>query len=488
MKLNNLLKLLYFIAFLNLFTKSYSKSVMISNPSRPNLVSSILDDSPQATEGNNSKLSLKGENVSTVQNLREERITVNYKPPANYEYPVNYNSNDEIPKRHLLVWHENPASEVVVSWGLDHYDPNHEHFVYLSENQQNGIEPDLNYEKKYAAHESGLAESCHNRKHANMMAIIKGLKPNTTYYYIAVSNGQKSREMHFVTAPADKTAFKLLSGGDSRTDRNQRVTMNKMMASMVSDDPSYIGFIHGGDFVSKGSNCDLWFNWRNDHQSSFLDNGRIIPLIPTFGNHEKGGEEQFEKLFGNPLDSRRFYFLSSIANLSLIILNSEISTEGDQKTWLQSTLESLKNKKKHFIVAGYHRPAWPAVKLPAPSTAWTKSFEQYQVNLVLESDGHTLKQTCPIYRNKCDRSYGIIYVGEGGLGVRQRLPWRATRWYFNRKFGAYALSQHHIQSLSISSDVFGNDKLTYEVYYDQSFHHRIDFASKDRSALGKEIL
>lgn len=184
------------------------------------------------------------------------------------------------------------------------------------------------------------------------------------------------------------------------------------------------------------------------------------------------------------MGEENFYFLSRIGNLSLIVLNSQISTEGNQQTWLQTTLENLKNQENHLIVAGFHRPAWPAVKSPGSTTAWIDEFQDYQVNLVLESDGHTLKQTCPIFNDVCDPVNGIIYVGEGGLGVDQRTPERADEWYFDSNFGGYALSQHHVQSLSVTSTGAGPSMLTYEVYYDNSFRHKIELMSKDRSQLG----
>ncbi|MFK7826794.1 MAG: hypothetical protein AB8G05_21810, partial [Oligoflexales bacterium] len=77
------------------------------------------------------------------------------------------------------------------------------------------------------------------------------------------------------------------------------------------------------------------------------------------------------------------------------------------------------------------------------------------------------------------------YVGEGGLGVRQREAKKANEPYFNPDFGGYATSQLHVQSLSITSTGSGPSKLTYEVFYDASFNHKIELISKDRKKLGK---
>ncbi|MFK7826256.1 MAG: fibronectin type III domain-containing protein [Oligoflexales bacterium] len=354
---------------------------------------------------------------------------VNYKAPTPYNYPDNYNdpNSNSFPKRHMLVWHETPSSEVLINWGVDAFDPDDEHIVFLSETQQNGIDPEKSYELRFTAKESGVARTCDDEVDSNLQAEVTSLKPNTTYYYITRSNGQKSKEMHFVTAPSsNEVSFKLLSGGDSRSQVEDRRMMNGVMASMVTKDPQYIALVHGGDFINKGSSCDQWRSWRNDHQEIISENRRIIPLVATFGNHESTGtdgvgEKLFNGLFGDPLGKGDFYFLSTIGNLSLVVLNSQISARGDQQDWLQDTFEILKNKENHLIVAGYHAPAWPANKSPARTTAWVDEFQDYQVNLVLESDGHTLKQTCPVFvfgdldddEYRCDVDKGIIYVVSG---------------------------------------------------------------------------
>ena len=117
---------------------------------------------------------------------------------------------------------------------------------------------------------------------------------------------------------------------------------------------------------------------------------------------------------------------------------------------------------------GYHRPAFPAVKRPASTSSFIPLLEKYNVDLVLESDGHALKQTCPIRDNKCSED-GVIYVGEGGLGVGQRNAGKNYKWYFD---GGYAFSQHHIQSIELDAKA---KKMQYQVFFDGDFHYPIIF-------------
>ena len=150
-----------------------------------------------------------------------------------------------------------------------------------------------------------------------------------------------------------------------------------------------------------------------------------------------------------------------------MILNSEVSTEGDQKEFLEASLSRL-SAKTSFKVVSYHRPAYPAVKRPASTKSFVPILERYRVPLVLESDGHALKQTCPIRQERCEEG-GVIYVGEGGLGVRQRNAGKSYQWYFD---GGYAMSQHHIQSIEIDAE---KKQMMYQVFFDGKFHFPLTF-------------
>lgn len=79
-------------------------------------------------------------------------------------------------------------------------------------------------------------------------------------------------------------------------------------------------------------------------------------------------------------------------------------------------------------------------------------FEKYNVDLALESDGHCIKRTVPI-RNGKQNPTGVVYVGEGGLGVGQRRP-KQDHWYLK---DGYTGRGHHVMQLS-----FSNDALTVE--------------------------
>ena len=71
-----------------------------------------------------------------------------------------------------------------------------------------------------------------------------------------------------------------------------------------------------------------------------------------------------------------------MGKLSLFNLNTNISHKGDQRKWLLNELESM-SKDHQWLLANYHRPAWPAVKSPGRALKyWVPIFEKYQLHVI----------------------------------------------------------------------------------------------------------
>lgn len=275
---------------------------------------------------------------------------------------------------------------------------------------------------------------------------LDDLLPSTTYWFVVETDGNRSDELHFVTAPADDRPFTLLYGGDSRSSSTNRRRMNQTMARLFEEREGIIGLGHGGDFVNTGADWLQWDEWLEDHQLTITDAGRMLPVIPTRGNHEPD-REMYNRVFGWPGGEAVDYFVTHLgANTTLITLDSNVSHGGDQRVWLEAQLEAAQSRR--WIVPGYHRPAFPAVKTPGPALEhWVPLFEAYEVDLVCESDGHVLKRTVPI-REGLEAADGIVYVGEGGLGVSQRTP--MDFWYLDAP--GMSVAAHHVQLLSFSPE------------------------------------
>ena len=130
----------------------------------------------------------------------------------------------------------------------------------------------------------------------------------------------------------------------------------------------------------------------------------------------------------------------------MVTLDTNSPAGGEQAEWLEKQLKELRPKNKWLMVQ-YHRPMYPAVKSPARhAPVFCPLFDEFGVDLALEADGHCMKRTVPIRDGKAHPE-GLVYLGEGGLGVGQRKT-DGKRWYFQD--GGKAGSAHHIVLLDIT--------------------------------------
>ena len=346
---------------------------------------------------------------------------------------------DDLQPRHgRVTWSSDPATAATISWStrgagemhrvnLRPADAAESHSIAC---QQNGAFGGSNQDYSLYYHHAQLT----------------GLRPDTSYQLTLESDGRLSPQLSFRTAPSDVTSMRLISGGDSRSGHDARRNINRMMAELVTQHPSILAIAHGGDFVMNGRNLRQWGQWLDDHELTVSQEGRLLPVIPTRGNHDRG--PLFNQVFGLSQDHKNYYGVSFGSLLRLVTLNTEASMAGDQSVWLQHELSAWRAKSQ-WLAVQYHRAAFPAVKWPSGAyTHWVPIFEQHRVDLVCESDGHAIKRT-PSIRGSAVDPTGVVYIGEGGLGVAPRMSW-GPRWYLQPpgKVG----SGHHIHLLTFSRE------------------------------------
>lgn len=351
---------------------------------------------------------------------------------------VTHASADPAAPRHVrAVWTSDPATTVAMLWTTDQLgESNAVSYRQSDASEWNTI--DCNRNEPF----NGVATPCMH--HAKLTA----LKPATKYHVVCQTDGQKSREFYFTTAPDDGREVSLLFGGDSRSGLEARKQVNRMMARMVAEQtvaerPEILALAHGGDFIVNGTKLDQWLVWLDHHQLTTGDDGRLLPIIPARGNHDMG--PLFNQVFGFPNLDENYYAVSLNAQVRLATLNTETSTAGTQRDWLAGELKQHRWRHRWYL-AQYHKPAFPAVKIPSGALSnWVPLFEQYQLDLVCEADGHAIKRTPPIRNMKVDPE-GVVYIGEGGLGVGQRTP-KTNRWYLQDTADACGAA-HHVHLLT----------------------------------------
>jgi hypothetical protein len=267
----------------------------------------------------------------------------------------------------------------------------------------------------------------------NKFVRLQTLAPNTAYYFVIKDSEGLSDRFWFKTAPVGPNArYSFIAGGDSRNNPEPRRNANLLVSKLK---PHAVLF--GGDMTSQGT-PEQWKAWFDDWQLTIAEDGRMIPIIATRGNHEESNE-MIHKLFDVP--SEAIYYGITIGDqfIRTYVLNTDISISGEQSIWLNKDLE--KHRKIRWKIAQYHKPIRPHVSTKPEKNdqymEWAELFYNERVRLVVECDAHSVKTTWPLRPSTKKGSEegfirvkrkGTVYVGEGCWGAPLRLSDDAKSW------------------------------------------------------------
>jgi len=278
---------------------------------------------------------------------------------------------------------------------------------------------------------------------------ITGLTGDTTYEFrlgrMLVTKGPEFEFVpdgpvhRFRTLPAELSRpVRFASGGDAYSKSPDIFAqMNRVAAGQ---DPDFA--LMGGDIAYANGNpksVGEWFEFfRIWSETMVTAEGRLIPIVPTIGNHEVHGD--FYGVNGKPGQGMspdrapEFYAVFSFPGrpgynvlnfgdyLSVIALDSAHTNpvEGAQTEWLRRTLNQRQGVP--YIVPFYHIGAYPSVRGFNGSVAvairdhWVPLFEQSGLRFVFENHDHAFKVTHPLKAGQIDPA-GIRYLGDGAWAV-----------------------------------------------------------------------
>ena len=340
------------------------------------------------------------------------------------------------PAQWRVIWKGDASTEATISWSTAEEGSKHR-VLYGTDDQTLDKSLDCQVNSGYTVNKGDKSVYYHHAR-------LSGLKPDTDYHFAMESDGKRSRQLYFRTAPASGTGFSIIHGGDSRSGHTDRCRMNLRIAAIARDNRKVLAFAHGGDYIVSGKVWKQWRLWLSQHELTTAEDGRVLPIIPTWGNHD-GGVLYFE-IFDLDQKMERWYTTQLGKDVAMVTLDTNSPAGGEQAEWLEKQLKELRPKNKWLMVQ-YHRPMYPAVKSPARhAPVFCPLFDEFGVDLALEADGHCMKRTVPIRDGKAHPE-GLVYLGEGGLGVGQRKT-DGKRWYFQD--GGKAGSAHHIVLLDIT--------------------------------------
>jgi acid phosphatase type 7 len=326
------------------------------------------------------------------------------------------------PDKIRCIIRDEPATTMTIGW-----------------NQASGSNPILLYgttdfgtdAEKYTMRASAT-RTVHAKGMHNHYVRLANLRPNTTYYFVIQDSDGTTKRYFFKTTPDDHNArLSVLAGGDSRNYRQARLNANKLVARLRADFVLFDGDMTGGDTDRE------WIEWLSDWEQTISPDGRITPVIPARGNHERSNQSIYDMF-----DTRNpdIYYAQTFARglLRIYTLNSMMPSSGNQRDWLEQDLSS--NQDVAWRIAQYHHPMRPHTTRKGEHEhlrrLWGAVFYKYGVRLAIECDSHVAKVTKALRSSNepgseegfIEDEKGTYFVGEGGWGAPLREADDPKRW------------------------------------------------------------
>ena len=328
--------------------------------------------------------------------------------------------------KYRCMWTNDPATTMTIGWNqISGNSPTLYYDIYEHGSNSQSYSWSQNPDRKVRA--KGMN---------NHFVRLRGLQPNTVYYFVIVDCDGVSEPMSFRTAPDHPyERISIIAGGDSRNHRTGRKNANKLVSKLR---PHCVMF--GGDMTGSDKARE-WKYWFDDWQYTMGEDGRLTPLIVARGNHEYSNES-IVNLFD--VENNKVYYALNIGGnlLRIYTLNSLIASGGDQGAWLRDDLS--RSDQMTWKFAQYHFAIRPHTRAKREQNGqyknWGIPFHEYGVNMVVESDAHTVKTTWPIRPTSepgnqmgfiRDDQTGTVYVGEGCWGAPLRRNNDDKKWTRN---------------------------------------------------------
>lgn len=308
--------------------------------------------------------------------------------------------NSPITKTPWVLWHNDPASEVIIGWETE---KNEDGIVY------------------YGTSKTALNSLKTNITVGNFHHILlQGLQSNTTYYYkigsvnpIVVNNSQV---FSFRTAPSDSTTtFDFIVTSDTQQFGIANGWTNHLAKVVATKKPSF--FMIVGDLTQEGRTKSNW----DDFFQNIQPITNSIPLVPIIGNHEANLDDNNEfpawmhTYFPISDSNTQFFYAFNYSMVHFVSLDVQWGTQYDLSTeqmdWLKADLERAQSLP--FRIVSFHCPIRDSGIFGNNSLLQTQLkpiMQQYNVSLILNGHDHHYER---VYDD------GLNYIVQGGGGDMQ---------------------------------------------------------------------
>ena len=216
---------------------------------------------------------------------------------------------------------------------------------------------------------------------------IKGLLPNTTYYFVIEQGGSKSSVYKFKTLSANADEpVQFVMGANSSLSGGKRIEANKAALSLS---PDFVFF--AGNFTKTGDAED-WNLWFQEWAASYTDN-QLIPLL--IGKADQDKSPYWSVYFPHIQKAYNKHIFSS-ALLAIYPLNTVDEDFESQKIWLEKNHQ----KNAQWKILSYNQAIVSHVKGQKGNNELKKLgpelFEKLQIPFVFETGEPLFKMTKPL--------------------------------------------------------------------------------------------
>jgi len=256
-------------------------------------------------------------------------------------------------------------------------------------------------------------------------AELRGLRPNTEYFYRVVVDGQA-----LTSGDAFRTAgsnpFTFLAFGDSGQDNlNQR----ELARLMLRENPALV--LHTGDIAYESGTFE---QFQRTYFGYYQDLMKRAPFFPVPGNHEYYTQNAAPYLAlhsfpadGVPSVDRGRYYSFDWANVHFVALDTNMPLEnavtgrGQMLQWLDSDLGGTR---AYWRIVYFHHPAFPTERHeqgPISSVVRDRLvpiLERHRVPIVISGHEHSYQRSFPMRaRERVEAGQGTVHIITGGGGA-----------------------------------------------------------------------
>ena len=125
--------------------------------------------------------------------------------------------------------------------------------------------------------------------------------------------------------------------------------MNLRIAEQATSDSKVLAFAHGGDYIVHGVVWEQWRLWLSQHELTTLEDGRVLPIIPTKGNHDSG--DIYFEVFDLDPQKGRWHTTMLGKDVAIVTLDTNSPGGGPQAEWLEAELKRLRRGQTTVLVS-----------------------------------------------------------------------------------------------------------------------------------------